>query len=122
MLTISCQMNDQDSLNEASRIFDQWIEGTLRLSLVNLQTLIMIYKRAVIKKSVFFSVFPSWPADLQQRSCEPQAAGVSVRHEELWFRGKVEYHVSEVQRLHSGPGEGQAAVRAGFGGGRQSSL
>lgn len=27
VLSIACQMGDQDSLNEASRIFEQWLGG-----------------------------------------------------------------------------------------------
>lgn len=33
MLSIACQMGDQDALNEASNLFDQWIGGDLRLGL-----------------------------------------------------------------------------------------
>lgn len=29
-LGIACQMGDQEALNEASRIFDQWINGSIR--------------------------------------------------------------------------------------------
>ncbi|XP_037550467.1 glutamyl aminopeptidase [Nematolebias whitei] len=42
VLTISCQMNDQDSLNQASHIFDQWIDGTLSVP-VNLRLLVYRY-------------------------------------------------------------------------------
>uniref|UniRef100_A0A3Q4N789 Aminopeptidase n=1 Tax=Neolamprologus brichardi TaxID=32507 RepID=A0A3Q4N789_NEOBR len=34
VLGIACQMGDQDALNEASRIFDQWISGTVNLRLL----------------------------------------------------------------------------------------
>lgn len=30
MLKIACQMGDNKTLNEASRLFDQWIMGSLR--------------------------------------------------------------------------------------------
>lgn len=30
VLSIACQMGNQDALNEASHIFDQWIDGSLR--------------------------------------------------------------------------------------------
>lgn len=30
VLSIACQMNDEDALKEAARIFDQWIEGSVR--------------------------------------------------------------------------------------------
>lgn len=30
VLSIACQMGDQEALNEASRIFDLWIDGSLR--------------------------------------------------------------------------------------------
>ena len=32
VLSIACQMGDQDALNEASRIFDEWISGSGRLA------------------------------------------------------------------------------------------
>uniref|UniRef100_A0A3Q1IP30 Aminopeptidase n=1 Tax=Anabas testudineus TaxID=64144 RepID=A0A3Q1IP30_ANATE len=34
VLSIACQMEDKEALNEASRIFDQWIEGTVNLRLL----------------------------------------------------------------------------------------
>uniref|UniRef100_A0A3Q1G714 Glutamyl aminopeptidase n=1 Tax=Acanthochromis polyacanthus TaxID=80966 RepID=A0A3Q1G714_9TELE len=42
VLSIACKMDDQDALNEASRIFDQWIEGSLSVA-VNLRLLVYRY-------------------------------------------------------------------------------
>uniref|UniRef100_A0A3Q0T2E5 Aminopeptidase n=1 Tax=Amphilophus citrinellus TaxID=61819 RepID=A0A3Q0T2E5_AMPCI len=42
VLGIACQMGDQDSLNEASRIFDQWINGSVSVAL-NLRLLVYRY-------------------------------------------------------------------------------
>ncbi|XP_061600220.1 glutamyl aminopeptidase [Cololabis saira] len=43
VLGIACQMRDQDALNEASRIFDQWIAGTISSVPVNLRLLVYQY-------------------------------------------------------------------------------
>uniref|UniRef100_A0A1A8S179 Glutamyl aminopeptidase n=1 Tax=Nothobranchius rachovii TaxID=451742 RepID=A0A1A8S179_9TELE len=43
VLSISCQMGNTDDLNEASRIFDQWISGTLSSVPVNLRLLVYRY-------------------------------------------------------------------------------
>ncbi|XP_039992322.1 glutamyl aminopeptidase [Xiphias gladius] len=43
VLSIACQMGDQDSLNEASRIFDLWIDGSLSSVAVNLRLLVYRY-------------------------------------------------------------------------------
>uniref|UniRef100_A0A4W6BL56 Aminopeptidase n=1 Tax=Lates calcarifer TaxID=8187 RepID=A0A4W6BL56_LATCA len=42
VLSISCQMGDQEALNEASHIFDQWINGSLSVA-VNLRLLVYRY-------------------------------------------------------------------------------
>uniref|UniRef100_A0A669AXZ8 Aminopeptidase n=1 Tax=Oreochromis niloticus TaxID=8128 RepID=A0A669AXZ8_ORENI len=42
VLGIACQMGDQDALDEASRIFDQWISGSLSVA-VNLRLLVYQY-------------------------------------------------------------------------------
>ncbi|KAM4543185.1 glutamyl aminopeptidase isoform 2-T2 [Odontesthes bonariensis] len=42
VLSIACQMGDQDALNEASRIFDQWISGGVSVA-VNLRLLVYRY-------------------------------------------------------------------------------
>ncbi|XP_072221917.1 glutamyl aminopeptidase [Leuresthes tenuis] len=43
VLNIACQMGDQDALNEASRIFDQWISGSVSSVPVNLRLLVYRY-------------------------------------------------------------------------------
>ncbi|GAA6234196.1 glutamyl aminopeptidase [Lates japonicus] len=43
VLSISCQMGDQEALNEASSIFDQWINGSLSSVAVNLRLLVYRY-------------------------------------------------------------------------------
>ncbi|XP_013869155.1 glutamyl aminopeptidase isoform X2 [Austrofundulus limnaeus] len=43
VLTISCQMDDKESLNEAARIFDEWIHGSLSSVPVNLRLLVYRY-------------------------------------------------------------------------------
>ncbi|XP_041810106.1 glutamyl aminopeptidase [Chelmon rostratus] len=43
VLSIACQMGNQDALNEASRIFDQWIDGSLSSVAVNLRLLVYRY-------------------------------------------------------------------------------
>ncbi|KAK5856953.1 hypothetical protein PBY51_010228 [Eleginops maclovinus] len=43
VLSISCQMGDEASLTEASRIFDQWISGSLSSVAVNLRLLVYKY-------------------------------------------------------------------------------
>ncbi|XP_018553205.1 glutamyl aminopeptidase [Lates calcarifer] len=43
VLSISCQMGDQEALNEASHIFDQWINGSLSSVAVNLRLLVYRY-------------------------------------------------------------------------------
>ncbi|KAK1893768.1 Glutamyl aminopeptidase [Dissostichus eleginoides] len=43
VLGISCQMGDEESLNEASHIFDQWINGSLSSVAVNLRLLVYRY-------------------------------------------------------------------------------
>ncbi|XP_017290340.1 glutamyl aminopeptidase [Kryptolebias marmoratus] len=43
VLTISCQMEDPESLTEASRIFVQWIDGSLSSVPVNLRLLVYRY-------------------------------------------------------------------------------
>ncbi|XP_040055445.2 glutamyl aminopeptidase [Gasterosteus aculeatus] len=42
-LGIACQMGDQEALNEASRIFDQWINGSISSVAVNLRLLVYRY-------------------------------------------------------------------------------
>ncbi|XP_031735370.1 glutamyl aminopeptidase isoform X2 [Anarrhichthys ocellatus] len=42
-LSIACQMGDQEALNEASRIFDQWISGEISSVAVNLRLLVYRY-------------------------------------------------------------------------------
>ncbi|XP_028994823.1 glutamyl aminopeptidase [Betta splendens] len=48
VLNIACRMGDREALDEASRIFDQWIEGSLSSVPVNLRLLVYRYG---IKKS-----------------------------------------------------------------------
>ncbi|XP_045917883.1 glutamyl aminopeptidase isoform X2 [Micropterus dolomieu] len=43
VLSIACQMGDQEALNEASRIFDLWIDGSLSSVAVNLRLLVYRY-------------------------------------------------------------------------------
>ncbi|XP_073322847.1 glutamyl aminopeptidase [Pagrus major] len=43
VLGIACQMGSQETLNEASRIFDQWINGELSSVAVNLRLLVYRY-------------------------------------------------------------------------------
>uniref|UniRef100_A0A3Q3MWI2 Aminopeptidase n=1 Tax=Mastacembelus armatus TaxID=205130 RepID=A0A3Q3MWI2_9TELE len=43
VLSIACQMEDQEALNEASRIFDRWIDGNLSNISVNLRLLVYQY-------------------------------------------------------------------------------
>ncbi|TDG98553.1 hypothetical protein EPR50_G00201600 [Perca flavescens] len=43
VLSISCQMGDQEALDEASRLFDQWIDGRLSSVAVNLRLLVYRY-------------------------------------------------------------------------------
>uniref|UniRef100_A0A8C2Z766 Aminopeptidase n=1 Tax=Cyclopterus lumpus TaxID=8103 RepID=A0A8C2Z766_CYCLU len=43
VLSIGCQMGDQEALNEASRIFDQWIFGYISSVAVNLRLLVYRY-------------------------------------------------------------------------------
>ena len=43
VLSIACQMGDQDALNEASSIFDRWINGSLSSVAVNLRLLVYRY-------------------------------------------------------------------------------
>lgn len=43
VLSIACQMGDQDALAEVSRIFDQWIDGSLSDIPVNLRLLVYQY-------------------------------------------------------------------------------
>ncbi|XP_062253264.1 glutamyl aminopeptidase [Platichthys flesus] len=43
VLSIACQMGDQDALNEASSIFDLWIDGRLSSVAVNLRLLVYRY-------------------------------------------------------------------------------
>ncbi|XP_068451586.1 glutamyl aminopeptidase [Clinocottus analis] len=43
VLTIACQMGDQEALNEASSIFDQWIFGSISKVAVNLRLLVYRY-------------------------------------------------------------------------------
>ncbi|XP_029972795.1 glutamyl aminopeptidase [Salarias fasciatus] len=43
VLSIACQMDDQNALNEASRLFDDWIEGRLSDVPVNLRLLVYRY-------------------------------------------------------------------------------
>ncbi|XP_068608071.1 glutamyl aminopeptidase [Brachionichthys hirsutus] len=43
VLSIACQMGDQDALTKASHIFDQWINGTLSMVPVNLRLLVYRY-------------------------------------------------------------------------------
>lgn len=59
----------------------------------------------------------SWLLDLQQCSGEPEAAGLSLWHEEVRDGRKLEQNVPEVQRHVFGSREGQAAVRTGICGG-----
>ncbi|KAM9707550.1 LOW QUALITY PROTEIN: glutamyl aminopeptidase [Menidia menidia] len=42
-LSISCQMDDQDALSEAARLFDQWVDGSLSNVAVNLRLLVYRY-------------------------------------------------------------------------------
>uniref|UniRef100_A0A3P8SHS1 Aminopeptidase n=1 Tax=Amphiprion percula TaxID=161767 RepID=A0A3P8SHS1_AMPPE len=44
VLSIACQMGDQDALSQASHIFDQWIKGDLSVA-VNLRLLVYRYER-----------------------------------------------------------------------------
>lgn len=57
-------------------------------------------------------------SNLQQGTGEPAAARLPIRHEESRQRAEVGGDVPEVQRLQSGSGEGQAAVRTGIRGER----
>lgn len=43
VLSIACQMKDEQALNESSRIFDQWINGNLSSVAVNLRLLVYQY-------------------------------------------------------------------------------
>ncbi|KAM7404162.1 hypothetical protein PAMA_004546 [Pampus argenteus] len=43
VLNIACQMGDQEALNEASHIFDKWINGSLSNVAVNLRLLVYRY-------------------------------------------------------------------------------
>ncbi|XP_059208894.1 glutamyl aminopeptidase [Centropristis striata] len=43
VLSIACQMEDKGALDEASRIFDQWIDGSLSSVAVNLRLLVYRY-------------------------------------------------------------------------------
>ncbi|CAJ1074218.1 glutamyl aminopeptidase [Xyrichtys novacula] len=43
VLSIACQMGDGDALNQASRIFDQWISGEISSVAVNLRLLVYRY-------------------------------------------------------------------------------
>ncbi|XP_024134397.1 glutamyl aminopeptidase isoform X1 [Oryzias melastigma] len=43
VLSIACKMGDQDALNEASNLFNQWIDGTLSSVAVNLRLLVYQY-------------------------------------------------------------------------------
>ncbi|XP_037652371.1 glutamyl aminopeptidase [Sebastes umbrosus] len=43
VLSIACQMGDQEALDEASRIFDQWIDGSVSSVAVNLRLLVYRY-------------------------------------------------------------------------------
>ncbi|XP_074517164.1 glutamyl aminopeptidase [Sebastes fasciatus] len=43
VLSIACQMGDQEALDEASRIFDQWINGSVSSVAVNLRLLVYRY-------------------------------------------------------------------------------
>ncbi|KAM6912940.1 glutamyl aminopeptidase [Xenentodon cancila] len=43
VLGIACQMRDENALNEASRLFDQWIDGTISSVPVNLRLLVYRY-------------------------------------------------------------------------------
>ncbi|AWP16905.1 putative glutamyl aminopeptidase [Scophthalmus maximus] len=43
VLSIACQMGDEEALNEASRIFDRWIDGSLSSVAVNLRLLVYRY-------------------------------------------------------------------------------
>ncbi|KAF3693482.1 Glutamyl aminopeptidase [Channa argus] len=43
VLSIACQMGDPEALNEASRIFEQWINGSLSSVAVNLRLLVYRY-------------------------------------------------------------------------------
>lgn len=58
-------------------------------------------------------------SNLQQGTGEPAAARLPIRHEEIRQRAEVGGDVPEVQRLQSGSGEGQAAVRTGIRGERR---
>ncbi|XP_019744369.1 glutamyl aminopeptidase [Hippocampus comes] len=43
VLSIACQMGDQETLNQASEIFDQWINGSISNVAVNLRLLVYRY-------------------------------------------------------------------------------
>lgn len=43
VLSIACQMGDEEALNEAAHIFDQWIDGSLSSVAVNLRLLVYRY-------------------------------------------------------------------------------
>ncbi|KAG1950776.1 glutamyl aminopeptidase [Pimephales promelas] len=43
ILGLACQMNDQEALNQASEIFNKWIEGTISSVAVNLRLLVYRY-------------------------------------------------------------------------------
>lgn len=43
VLNIACRMGDNVALNEASRIFDQWVEGSLRYDHIDRMLTFKVY-------------------------------------------------------------------------------